>query len=168
MPFSNLMRSAAGTCRYCGNKAGVLTRGHLECRRISDVGWIRMVTLATDAAKTHQFNELDLRLSLAEIARNSYGDGTTVNEALEEGWKRGVSHDMADGIITQAEEAKPRAFRYRAAVYIQSVPTCMSPANLEKFLGTGSRRTYCGNMTMEARETHRIRRPEGLHRKHSP
>ena len=43
-------------------------------------------------------------LSLAEIARRSYGDGATVNEALEEGWKRGMAHSMADGILTQAEE----------------------------------------------------------------
>ena len=59
-----------------------------------------MVTLAAEAARTHTFNEKALRLSLAEIARNSYGDGATVNQALEEGWKRGIAHAMADGIIT--------------------------------------------------------------------
>ena len=44
-----------------------------------------MVGLAADAARSHDFDEKSLRLSLAEIARNSYGDGSTVNEALEEG-----------------------------------------------------------------------------------
>ena len=41
---------------------------------------------------------------MAEIAQRSYGDGDTVNRALEEGWKQGVAHSMADGIVTQAEK----------------------------------------------------------------
>ena len=67
-------------------------------------------------ARSHAFDEKTLRLSLAEIARNSYGDGTTVNQALEEGWKRGVGHAMADGILTQTEETKLREFRNRLAL----------------------------------------------------
>ena len=75
-----------------------------------------MVELAADAARSHAFDEKSLRLSMADIARNSYGDGNTVNEAIEEGWKRGVGHAMADSIITQAEEAKLREFRDRLAL----------------------------------------------------
>ena len=43
----------------------------------------------------------------------SHGDGTTVNEALEEGWKQGVAGAMADGILTQAEEDLVREVRDR-------------------------------------------------------
>ena len=111
MPFANLLKSAAGTCRYCGKKAGLLNRDHPECLRAFDAGWNRMVGLAAEAAKTHRFNNNSLRVAMAEIARDSYGNGTTVNQALEEGWKRGVAHAMADGILTQAEEAKLREFR---------------------------------------------------------
>ena len=53
------------------------------------------------AAIPHVFDEKTLQLTLAESARNSYGDGATVNEALLEGWKFGVDHAMADGIISQ-------------------------------------------------------------------
>ena len=67
--------------------------------------------LAADAAKTHQFDEKSLRLSLAEIASRSYGDSATVNLALEDGWKRGAAHAMDDGILSQAEEAQFREFR---------------------------------------------------------
>ena len=100
MPLSNLLRSASGTCRYCCNKAGVLARGHPECRRTFDDGWNQMVNLAAEAARSHTFSGNSLRLARAEIANNSYGDGATVNQALEEGWKRGVAHAMADGIVT--------------------------------------------------------------------
>ena len=62
-----------------------------------------MVNLAADAAKPNSFDEKSLRLSLADIARFSYGDGATVNQALKEGWKRGGVHAMADGIISQNE-----------------------------------------------------------------
>ena len=116
MSLSNLLHSAAGTCRYSGNKAGVLTRDHPECRRTFDAGWNRMVGFAADAARSHDFNEKSLRLSLAEIAHSSYGDDATVNEALEEGWKRDVAHAMADGILSQAEEAEIREFRDRLAL----------------------------------------------------
>ena len=75
-----------------------------------------MVRLAAAAAASHTFDEKSLRLSLAEIARRSYGDGATVNQALEEGWKQGVSHAMADGIVSQSEEARLREFRDRLAL----------------------------------------------------
>ena len=116
MPLSNLFRSAAGTCRYCGTKAGILTRNHPECGEIFKGGWLRMVELATQAARSHNFDENSLRLTLAETARNSYGDGTTVNQALEEGWKQGVAHAMADGIISQNEETRLREFRDQLAL----------------------------------------------------
>ena len=116
MSLSNLLRSAAGTCRYCGQRAGLIARDHPECRRTFDASWNQMVEIAADAARSHNFDEKTLRLTLAEIARNSYGDGATVNQALEEGWKRGVDHAMADGIITQAEETKLREFRDRLAL----------------------------------------------------
>ena len=69
MPLSNLLKSAAGTCRFCGQKAGVLSRSHSGCRRTYDAGFQEMVALAAEAARTHSFDEKTLRLSLAEIAR---------------------------------------------------------------------------------------------------
>ena len=75
-----------------------------------------MVTLAADAARTHAFDDKSLRLTLEEIAHRSYGDGATVNQALEEGWKRGIDHAMTDGILTQTEEARLREFRDRLAL----------------------------------------------------
>ena len=50
------------------------------------------------------------------MAKISYGNEDTVNQALEEGWKLGVDHSMADGIITQDEEAQLRKFRDQLAL----------------------------------------------------
>lgn len=116
MPLSNLLKSAAGICRYCGQKAGVLSRSHSQCRRTFDAGFQEMVALAAEAARTHSRGGKTLRLSLSEIARRSFGDGASVNQALEEGWKLGVSHSMADGILTQQEETLLREFRDRLAL----------------------------------------------------
>ena len=90
MPLSNLLKSAAGTCHFCKQKAGIISREHPECRRTHQAGWNEMVELAADAARSHEFNPNSLQVSLAEIARRSFGDGTTVNQALEEGWRRAV------------------------------------------------------------------------------
>ena len=88
MPLSNLLKSAAGTCPFCYQKAGILSREHPECRRTFQAGWNKMVGLAPDAARSHEFHPNSLRISLTEIARRSFADGSTVNQALEEGWRR--------------------------------------------------------------------------------
>ena len=95
----------AGTCPFCNQKAGILSREHQGCRRTFHAGWDEMVRLASGAARSHEFHANSLQVSLAEIARRSYGDGSTVNQALEEGWKQEIAHAMADGIMTQDEEA---------------------------------------------------------------
>ena len=120
MSLTALLKSAAGTCRHCRRNAGVVARTHLECQEAFDVGWKEMAALAAHAARTHQFDEKTLRLALAEIAHRSYGDGATVNESLEEGWKRGVAHAMAGGIITQQEEDLLRQFRDRLGETVSS------------------------------------------------
>ena len=44
-----------------------------------------MQGLAAGAARSHQFDEKALRISLAEIAHRSYGDGATVNGSATAG-----------------------------------------------------------------------------------
>ena len=75
-----------------------------------------MVQLATQAAGPPDFDENQLPLTMAAVAQRSYADGDTVNQALETGWKLGVNQSMADGIITQDEEARLREFRDQLAL----------------------------------------------------
>ena len=105
-----------GTCTFCNQKAGILSREHPECRRAHQAGWQEMVQLAAQAAGSPDFDENQLRLTMAELAQRSYGDGDTVNQTLETGWKLGVNHSMADGIITPDEEARLREFRDQLAL----------------------------------------------------
>ena len=83
MPLSNLLHAAAGTCPHCGQKASIIARAHRDCQETFQVGWTEMVNLAAEATRTHQFDEKTGRLSLAEIAGRSYGNGTTANQASE-------------------------------------------------------------------------------------
>ena len=111
MPLSNLLRSASGTCPFCRQKAGILSREHPVCRRTHQAGWNEMVRLAAHAARSHEFHPNSLRVSLTEIARRSYGDASTVARALEEGWRRAVRKTAADGSITHEEEFRLRRCR---------------------------------------------------------
>ena len=113
MPLSNLLKSAAGTCPFCNQKAGILSREHPECRRAHQAGWHEMVQLAAQAAGSHEFNPNSLQVTLTEIAKRSYGDATTVARALEEGWRGALRDAAADGNITHEEEFKLRRFRDR-------------------------------------------------------
>ena len=113
MPLSNLIQTLTGTCPVCNQKAGILSREHPECRKTHQAGWNEMVSLASGAARSHEFNPNSLQISLAEIARRSYGDASTVARALEEGWRRALRHAAADGSITHEEEFRLRRFRDR-------------------------------------------------------
>ena len=113
MALSYLLKSAAGTCPFCHQKAGILMREHPDCRRTFQAGWNEMVGLAADAARSHDFHANSLQVSLAEITRRSYGDANTVTRALEEGWRRAVRCAAADGNITHEEEFRLRRFRDR-------------------------------------------------------
>ncbi len=50
MPLGNLLKSAAGTCSFCNQKAGMLSRKHSQCRGTFQAGWNEMVRLAFNAA----------------------------------------------------------------------------------------------------------------------
>ena len=113
MTLSTILKSAAGTCAFCYQKAGILSREHPECHRTHQAGWNEMVELVAHAAKSHEFHPNSLRVSLAEIAKRSCGDASTVARALEEGWRRAHRHAEADGNITHEEEFRLRRFRDR-------------------------------------------------------
>ena len=123
MPLTNLLKSVAGTCPFCSQNADILSREHPDCRRTHQAGWNEMVRLAADAARSHEFNPNSLQVSLAEIARRSYGNGSTVARALEEGWRRAVRHAAADGSITHEEEFSLRRFRDRLGLNRSSAHT---------------------------------------------
>ena len=142
MPLSNLLHTIAGTCPFCNQKAGILSREHPYCRRTYQAGWDEMVSLAAQAMTSRDFDEKSLRLSLAEIARRSYGDQGTVNQALEQGWKQGVSHAMADGIVSQVAEATLREFRDRLA---------MDPSAADTSAATQLERASTDRLTLDAR-----------------
>ena len=54
-------------------------------------GWQEMVSLVTQAATDHSFNEATLRQSLSTIANRSRTTDEDIERALEEGWKQGVA-----------------------------------------------------------------------------
>ena len=80
-----------------------------------------MVQFAADAAGSHEFNPNSLQVALTEIARRSYGDASTVVQALEEGWRGAVRKAAADGSITHEEEIRLRRFRDRTGLSRSSV-----------------------------------------------
>jgi hypothetical protein len=116
MPFTQIMDSLANTCRYCGQKAGVLRRNHQDCEKAFQAGWQEMVSIVTQAATDHSFNESTLRQSLSDVANRSRATDGDIERALEAGWRQSVTQAMTDGIISRDEEERLRAFRDRLAL----------------------------------------------------
>ncbi len=77
-----------------------------------------MVQLAAQAAGSPDFYESHLRLTLSAVAKISYGNEDTVNQALEEGWKLGVDHSMAD----QASHEKSTFEHFRPSLNEKPAP----------------------------------------------
>ena len=100
MPLSSLLKSAAGTCSFCHQKAGILRREHPVCRRTYQAGWNEMAHLAAQAAASRDFDGKSLRLSLAEIAKRVLRGRQHRQPSPGRKLKQGVAHTMADGIVT--------------------------------------------------------------------
>ena len=116
MPIAKIADFLAGTCRHCGQQAGVLVQDHKTCRDTHRTGFQQMVSLVARSATDHSFNEAALRQTLGAIANRSRATGEDIDRALEEGFRQGVAQAMADGIITRNEEERLRAFRDRLAL----------------------------------------------------
>ena len=65
MPFSSISKPATGTCRYCRRTASIIARAHRDCQENFQTGWTEMLAIAAGAARTYQFDEKTLRLTLA-------------------------------------------------------------------------------------------------------
>ena len=105
-----------GDCRYCGQKAGLLRRSHKDCEATYRAGRQRMVALVAQAAGRSNFSEAVLLEDISSIARDSYVDDDGIRAVIAEGWRQAVNEGLADGILTQDEEARLRDFRDRFAL----------------------------------------------------
>ena len=113
MPLSNLLKSAAGTCLFCNQKAGILSREHPGCGRTYQADWQEMVRLA--AARSHDFQantspDLPGRDS-QEVIRGRLHRKPGPGRELE-----GMAHAMADGIISPDEEDRLKEFENQMAL----------------------------------------------------
>lgn len=100
-----------GNCKYCGHRAGFMRGRHKECAATHYAGRQRMVALVAEAAGTSAFSEAALLADLSAIAGSSFIDDDGVRSVIAEGWHQAVKEGMADGILTQDEEARLRNFR---------------------------------------------------------
>ena len=105
-----------GDCRFCGQKAGFLRGKHKECESIYQTGRRQMVALVAEAAGESNFSEAALLSDLETIAAGSYIDEDGIRAAIAEGWHHAVKEGLADGILTQDEEARLRDFRNQLAI----------------------------------------------------
>ena len=97
---------------YRPNLEAESQQGELEMTGNYQAGWNEMVRLAADAARSHEFNPNSLRSpwqNSQEVIRGRH----TVNQALEEGWRRAVSTRRSRRSITHEEEFRLRRFRDR-------------------------------------------------------
>ncbi len=105
-----------GDCKYCGQKAGFMRGKHKECESTYQAGRQRMVALVAQAASRSNFSEAALLEDLSSIAQASYIDDDVIRAVIAEGWHQAVTEGLADGILTQDEEARLRDFRDQFAL----------------------------------------------------
>ena len=101
MPLHRFLQSLSGTCRYCGQKTGLLQRDHPQCRQTHQAGMNEMTQLAAQAAGSASFNEQALRSTLQAIATRARATPEDISQAIAAGFAQGVKHAMQDGTLTQ-------------------------------------------------------------------
>ena len=105
-----------GNCKYCGGKAGFMRSKHRECEEAHQTGRQQMVEMVARAAGRPSFSEAALLDDLAAMAGQSFVDDDGIRTVIAEGWHQAVQEGLADGILTQDEEARLRDFRDRLAI----------------------------------------------------
>ncbi len=121
-----------GNCKYCCNKAGFMRSQHKECEKTHEAGWQRMVGLVAEAAGKPDFSEAALLDNLAAIAGSSFIDDDGIRAVIAEGWHQAVKEGLADGILTQEEEARLRDFRDQFALEAENAAGQATVAQLER------------------------------------
>ena len=106
-----------GNCKYCGGKsrlsAGASTRSASPIIKPAGSGWWRWWP---QAAGQSDFSEAALLDNLSAIARDSHIGDDGIRAVIAEGWHQAVTEGLADGILTQDEEARLRDFRDQFAL----------------------------------------------------
>lgn len=105
-----------GDCKYCGHKAGWFRSSHKECDAAHRRGRQQMVAMVAESASQPDFNESALLDSLSQIAVDSFVDQDDLRAVIAEGWREAVREGLADGVLTQGEEARLREFREQFAI----------------------------------------------------
>ena len=121
-----------GNCKYCGGKAGFLRGKHQECDTAHQTGRAQMVTLVEQTAGGPDFSEAALLENLSAIAASAYVDSDGIRAVIAEGWHNAVKSGLADGILTQAEEARLREFRDQFAIAESGKSAFAANAQLER------------------------------------
>ena len=121
-----------GNCKYCGGKAGFMRRKHKECDTAYQTGRQQMVALVVEAAGKPDFSETALRNDLSAIAGGSYVDDDGIRAVIAQGWRQAVKEGLADGILTQDEEARLRDFREQFAITEEEKPARQGVAELAR------------------------------------
>lgn len=91
-------------CRYCGQRAGLLSRAHNECQARREAGWRAMAGKAAEAALGHSaaaglYNELTL------IADGSFIRREEIPAILMDGWNTAIDFTLERRLPTREEEA---------------------------------------------------------------
>ncbi len=121
-----------GSCKHCGQKAGFLRRSHKDCDNTHQAGRQRMVAMVAQAAGQSHFSEDALLGDLETIAAGSYIDDDGIRAAIAEGWHQAVREGLADGILTQDEEARLRDFREQFTIEEQNKAAHTAVADLDR------------------------------------
>ena len=91
-----------------------------------------MVSLVANAAGQSKFSEAALMGDLEIIAAGSFVDEDGIRAAMAEGWHQAVREGLADGVLTQDEEARLRDFRDQFAINSQHEAGQTGVAELEQ------------------------------------
>ena len=99
-----------GTCKYCGNKAGLFKNEHKECHSKYLSGTYKIPEITFNAIiEQSDFTKLDY--DIGEIASHHFiKDDSVIKKYVIRGFNRVVDHYLEDGVLSIEEEDKLTEF----------------------------------------------------------
>lgn len=93
-----------GRCKYCYEK-NWFGKSHAECIEKYNDGWVKMVLIASDAAKNGNTTD-NLENELINIADSHFIARHQVRDAVINGWEKALNEALEENILSEEDESK--------------------------------------------------------------
>jgi hypothetical protein len=100
-----------GRCKYCGGRAGFLSKYHTKCHQIKSNAWQNLLNEIESTIV--EGNDLGaLKSKIISVCNSSFIDTNEIKDLLAMGFSNAVRRFLEDGVLSRQEEEYATSFKF--------------------------------------------------------